>query len=197
MAFKNEERKSNIFSLRKVRDEEFEKLIDEIRTANVEGRTNIGRKTLVQLIEYFRLIWDENDTAWMAAWIDFINIATQIGCYGCENVTQARKDEVANYFQDSKDLKAGVKKRKDFFDFKELTDEAYQIMINVFLMASLEPLVSSYPNILFTYMICVACADTYNEKGIALIKKLRNEYFYHAPLVKKEGEAGLFQGTIK
>lgn len=53
-----------------------------------------------------------------------------------------------------------------------------------------------YPNILFTYMICVACADTYNEKGISLIKKLRNEYFDFAPL-RKEGKVETFAETIK
>ena len=53
-----------------------------------------------------------------------------------------------------------------------------------------------YPNILYTYMICVACADTYNEKGISLIKKLRNEYFDFAPL-RKEGKVETFAETIK
>ena len=36
-----------------------------------------------------------------------------------------------------------------------------------------------YPNILFTYMICVACADTYNEKGISLIKKGSAKKLHH------------------
>lgn len=54
MAFKNEERKSNIISgsdiFRKVVDERFENLINEIKTAGIEGRTNAGRNSFAQLI---------------------------------------------------------------------------------------------------------------------------------------------------
>lgn len=200
MAFKNEDRNSHIINtndiFRKASDENFEKLITEIREANLEGRTNAGRNSFAQLIQQFRYLWDENDSAWVQPLVYFVNIATQIGCYGCETVTQTRKDEIANYFQDLEAFKNLVKQREDFFDYKELTDEEYQVMINVFLTASLEPLTSGYPNILFTYMICVACADTYNEKGISLIKKLRNEYFDFAPL-RKEGKVETFAGTIK
>lgn len=200
MAFKNEDRKSHIINgaeiFRKVCDENFEKLINEIREANLEGRTTVGRSSFLQLIQSFQYIWDENKSAWVKPLIYFVNIATQIGCYGCETVTQARKDEVANYFQDSEVFKNLVKQREEFFDYKKLTDEEYQVMVNVFLAASLEPLTSNYPNILFTYMICVACADTYNEKGISLIKKLRNEYFDFAPL-RQEGKVETFTGTIK
>ena len=54
MAFKNEERKSNIISgsdiFRKVVDERFENLINEIKTAGIEGRSNAGRNSFAQLI---------------------------------------------------------------------------------------------------------------------------------------------------
>lgn len=200
MAFKNEERKSNIISgsdiFRKVVDERFENLINEIKTAGIEGRTNAGKNSFAQLIQQFQYIWDDNESAFIQPLVAFVNIATQIGCYGCDNVTPARKEEVANYFQDLEAFKNLVIQREDFFDYKDLTDENYQLMINVFLSASLEPLTSGYPDILFAYMICVACADTYNEKGIALIKKLRDEYFEFAPL-RKDGKIEEFTGTIK
>ena len=200
MAFKNEERKSNIISgsdiFRKVVDERFENLINEIKTAGIEGRTNAGRNSFAQLIQQFQYIWDDNESAFIQPLVAFVNIATQIGCYGCDNVTPARKEEVANYFQDLEAFKNLVIQREDFFDYKDLTDENYQLMINVFLSASLEPLTSGYPDILFAYMICVACADAYNEKGIALIKKLRDEYFEFAPL-RKAGKQETFNGTIK
>ena len=104
MAFKNEERKSNIISgsdiFRKVVDERFENLINEIKTAGIEGRTNAGRNSFAQLIQQFQYIWDDNESAFIQPLVAFVNIATQIGCYGCDNVTPARKEEVANYFQD-------------------------------------------------------------------------------------------------
>ena len=200
MAFKNEERKSGIINtndiFRKVADERFENLISEIKNADIEGRTNAGRNSFAQLVQQFQYLWDDNQTAFIQPLVMFVNIATQIGCYGCDNVTKARKDEVANYFQDLEAFKNLVLQRDDFFDYKDLDDDGYQLMVNVFLSASLEPLTSGYPDILFTYMICVACADTYNEKGIALIKKLRNEYFEFAPL-RKDGKIEEFTGTIK
>lgn len=101
MAFKNEERKSNIISgsdiFRKVVDERFENLINEIKTAGIEGRTNAGRNSFAQLIQQFQYIWDDNESAFIQPLVAFVNIATQIGCYGCDNVTPARKEEVANY----------------------------------------------------------------------------------------------------
>ena len=200
MAFKNEERKSGIINtndiFRKVADERFENLISEIKNADIEGRTNAGRNSFAQLVQQFQYLWDDNQTAFIQPLVMFVNIATQIGCYGCDNVTKARKDEVANYFQDLEAFKNLVLQRDDFFDYKDLDDDGYQLMVNVFLSASLEPLTSGYPDILFTYMICVACADTYNEKGIALIKKLRNEYFEFAPL-RKDGKIEEFTGPIK
>ena len=200
MAFKNEDRSKHIINtddiFRKVVDERFDNLINEIKGADLEGRTNAGRNSFVQLIQQFQYLWDDNESAFVQPLVWFVNIATQIGCYGRENVTQSCKDEVANYFQDIEAFKNLVQQREDFFDYKELTDENYQMMINVFLTASLEPLTSGYPDILFTYMICVACADTYNEKGIALIKKVRNEYFEFAPL-RKAGKQETFNGTIK
>ena len=124
MAFKNEDRKSHIINtndiFRKASDENFEKLINEIREANLEGRTNAGRNSFAQLIQQFRYLWDENESAWVQPLVYFVNIATQIGCYGCETVTQTRKDEVANYFQDLEAFKNLVKQREDFFDYKEL-----------------------------------------------------------------------------
>ena len=200
MAFKNEERRSHIIStndiFRKICDDKFENLINEIKDATIEDRINIGRNTFVQLIMKFQFIWDETESEWVHPLVLFLNVATQIGCYGRDNVTSACKNEILSYFQDVEPIQKLVEQRDDFFDYNELRDEDYQKMVTVFLAASLEPLTSDYPNILFTYMICVACADMYNKQGIALIEKMRNEYFEYAPL-RKEGKVEDFIGTIK
>lgn len=201
MAFKNEERRDGVIRVndiwRKSSDEKFEDLIQEIKNSDTEIKTGIARNSFVQVIQNFQYLWDENQSAFIQPLIMFSKIALKIACYGCENISDARIEETINYHEDFAAFKNLLVENKEVvFRGEPLTDDEYQLMINLFLCASLEPLTSSYPNTLFTYMICIACADSYNESGIALIRKLRDDYFEFAPL-RKDGKIETFTGRIK
>jgi hypothetical protein len=199
MAFKNEERSSGVSSdiaaLRKVADEQFDNLIQQVRDFSAEQRINAGRNTFAEIVKNFQFLWDDTQTAFFQSLIAFINFATQIGCVGLKEVSSAKKEEVANYFQDVEPIKNFVEQRPDFFDYTQLDDENYQLLVEVFLCASLQPLISDYPNTLFTYMLLAACAGETNENGIKVIKRLREDYFDYAPK-KKDGILDAFKGTL-
>lgn len=202
MAFKDEQRSSGIIDasaiMRKASDKNFDEYIEQVKKWTPEERSNAGRNTFAQLVKQFQFLWDENPSAFVQPLIAFVNFATQLGCAGLESVSENKKNEVANYFQDLEVMKNVVLQREDFFDYKELADDGYRTLVEGFLCASLEPLApsgASYTNILFTYMLLVACADKVNENGIRAVKKLRDDYFDYAPK-KKSGKAKEFKGTF-
>ncbi len=201
MAFKNEERDSGIIDVnaiwRKAADENFDAYIEEIKGWTPEERENAGRNTFALLIQNFRSLWDDDPGAFVVPLIAFVNFATQLACSGLEEASDGRKNEVANYFRDMEAFKNLVTQRTDFFDYKELNDDGYRTLVEIFLCATLEPLQpagAKYLNVLFSYMLLVACADTVNENGVKAIKKLRSDYFDYVS-EKKEGRVEDFQGT--
>lgn len=199
MAFKDEERKSSVISvskiMREVSDEKFENLIEKIKSLSVEERIQAARNNINAINEQFVFIWDENPMAWLKPFMLFVNFATQIACGGLESITEERKRQVSSYFQDVSSLQKIFAGDDRPYDINNLGDAQYQMLVEPFLTASLEPFTSDYPNLLFTYMLLVACADSVNEKGIIAIRKLREDYIDYADL-KKNGKAEEFTGSL-
>ena len=79
MASRNEDRNSTFINandiFRKLSDENFENLIEGIKDANYDGRMNIGKNALAQLLQQFQLIWDNNVEEYVRALVLFVSIA--------------------------------------------------------------------------------------------------------------------------
>ena len=199
MAFKNEDRSSGIISgpaiFRKVSDENFEKLIDQVKGLTVEERTNAARNNIATIVSKFHFIWDDDPQAWIQPFMLFLIASTRLACAGLTSVSAEKKRQIANYFQDIQAIKDIIEKEDKHYDFNEFNDDQYRMLVEPFLTASLEPLTSDYPVILFTYMLLAACADTVNENGLKAIRKLREDYIDYA-LLKKEGRVEEFTGTL-
>lgn len=191
MAFKNEERGSGFISgpaiMKKACDERFENLINEVRGLSAQERDNAGHNTFVQLLENFHKIWDESPQAWIEPTIMFLRIATWIGMAGMPEGSAAKRKEVIGYVSAMKELGDAMSMDPQLFDCTCFGDDEYEMMITVFLSASLQPLTSPYPNILFTYMLLVAFADKENTKAVEFIRHLREEYIAYA-LIRSEND---------
>ena len=202
MSFKDEERSNGIIDVnkifRKASDTDFNEHIEQIKQWTLEERVNAGRNTFVEIIKQFQFLWDDEPTAFVRPLINFIGLATELGCAGLENVSESKKNEIVNYFQDWGAIKNAVLKQDAYFNYKALDDDGYQTLVEIYLCASLQPFAPSgahYTNLLFTYMLLVACADQVNENGIKAVRKLREDYFDFA-LKKKNGLVDRFTGTL-
>ena len=86
MAFKNEDRSSGIISgpaiFRKISDENFEKLIDQVKGLTVEERTNAARNNIATIANKFQFIWDDDPKAWIQPFFLFLFASTRLSCAG-------------------------------------------------------------------------------------------------------------------
>ncbi len=157
-------------------------MVEAIKTCTKEERYNAGNNTLEQLIGKFQLIWDDSQTAFFQPLMIFLIHATKIACFGLETITKERRDAVIGFLDAFPVLKRAAENGQLdlMFDTNGVDDDTYDTMVTGFLSSSLEPLTSDYPNILFTWMICVACADQINEKGLEAIAQLREDYIEYA-----------------
>lgn len=181
---------------KKVCDKKFEELVTEIRNANRAERIQIARSQIADITNYFQTIWDESPQDFVKALLQFLYQAVLIGCTGIQGVSEDKRAEILEFMQDIPQFQGQFIKRKEFFDYTRMSDEDYQVMVSVFLCASLEPLTSPYPVTLFAFMLCVACANQVNESGIQTIRKLRDDYIAFA-LRKQQGSDEEFTGRFQ
>ncbi len=199
MAFKDEKRSSGIINMadimRKISDEQFVEFVKVVKGWTLDERVIAGRNTFALLLQHFGELKDETSIRTMLL---FLHISTKLGCMGLDAVSDKKKKEVLDYFQDLTPFQNAVRKEESFFDYKLINDSLYCQLVDNYFCATLEPLIppgSDYILHLFTYMLLVACADTVNDKGIKTIQKLREDYLDYAPL-KRDGKVSEFKGTL-
>lgn len=199
MAFKYVERHSGVLDLGAMFEElarqstttSFEELINNIKECDHVQRVEKGQNALTSITNTLFQIFDE-ESFWQN-YIPILHGATMFGCYGLDNVTQERKDEVLDYLVKAKMdfLKESIMELDyDFFDDKYLNDDYYKLIGQILMIENIR-------TDLLTYMLLVACAgNECNEEGINLISKLRKDFTEYLKL-REENNDAKFMGTIK
>ena len=190
--FRFEEEKSNIISgydiMCKSNEESFEDMIKQFKECTPEQVINAGTNAFIEVVNDFQTIWDDDQQVTLQALFAFVEYAINIGCTDMKEVPEAKKDVIGKFFlplgeRTAKALRNGER----FFNPSEFTEEDYQEVIEVFLCASLKPLMSPYPFKLYRFIMACAVADSVNEPGLDKVRKLRKDYL---AFVRKKELAG-------
>lgn len=162
--------------MRETNDEEFEKLIKKFKNFDDEELIREGATAFAEIFQTFPKLWNENDMQFVQVFMIFIVHSTSIACTDMKSVPERKKDLIGKFFLPlGEEMADRMRNDTLYFQPDAFKDNGYNEIMNI-LKASMQPLASPYPFLIYRFIIACIVADGANEAGLNLLRQIRNDY---------------------